>query len=267
MTSDAPDDAHSADAADDGEWITFARETDDGVSFISADAAFSDPSRRAGLDQLVRLNLAPSAELLGSLESPMQLLDRMNAIEEQIDAALAGRDDAVFVGRVTELPVRDLAIYAKNADAVVAAIREAIGQGSGFDATAEAFADPDWQIYASHLMPTPQEYRDSQTAQLLQMIEESGDDISQPRLIRFWAYFDDETAAGQFAKRAAAADFEADPPMPPNDEVTAWSVRTSVVSPLDIATLRGFEETLAGLAEQQGGTYDGWEAGRAGDMS
>jgi len=95
----------------------------------------------------------------------------------------------------------------------------------------------------------------------LRQLEVLGADLTKPRHVIHFLYFDEEAAARHTADDAEKAGYTARI-MPPDEEFKRWRVHadgTRVVGPTTVDAYRAWFERLAA---SHGGTYDGWEAAR-----
>lgn len=96
---------------------------------------------------------------------------------------------------------------------------------------------------------------------VLNLLTERGADLSQPRHVLYYLYFDSEQIAQQGAEIASARGFDVavDEPLP--DQPNQWCLTCQKYGlVLDAATVRGNGDFFEHLASQLGGLYDGWEA-------
>jgi hypothetical protein len=91
--------------------------------------------------------------------------------------------------------------------------------------------------------------------------EEEGVDLSQPRSITHWAFFEDLPLTESFAAWAKENGFTADGIEEPNDASGGlWCVQLSHVDIPSLESLGVKTIMLDAKARELGGEYDGWEA-------
>jgi hypothetical protein len=94
---------------------------------------------------------------------------------------------------------------------------------------------------------------------LVRRLRAVGADLTQPRRIVHFLYFQNETGA-----RAAAAEMEEGgydvTVAPPAGDVANWSVTAEGARVVDEATIVAFRAWFERVAGRHAGEYDGWEA-------
>lgn len=94
---------------------------------------------------------------------------------------------------------------------------------------------------------------------LVRRLRAVGADLTQPRRIVHFLYFDSEAGA-----RAAAIEIEEGgydvTVAPPDGEVAKWSVTAEGARVVDEGTIAAFRAWFERVASGHAGEYDGWEA-------
>lgn len=94
-------------------------------------------------------------------------------------------------------------------------------------------------------------------SELLQLMQEQGDDLAAPRDIDFFVIFETRAQAEAFAQAAATA-LAVPARLSPYEKTDKWqAVLTRHMAP-DHAQLNHLERQIAGLARLHGGDADGW---------
>ena len=104
---------------------------------------------------------------------------------------------------------------------------------------------------------------DDENGEVLRQMLEDGDDLTQPRDIRFFLVFGDEAQAGAFAVQAADVPDLAIA-APEVDDEGIWVVAATRRMPASHAGITSLERLLATLADAYGGYPDGWACPSAG---
>jgi hypothetical protein len=100
---------------------------------------------------------------------------------------------------------------------------------------------------------------DEHDLEILETLEEHGEDLAQPREIRIDLLFPDEDSANAAEEELAelgyeVAGFEA------AGEEEQWSLRATRELRVDRDNVTGFRHRFEELAARYGGEFDGWEA-------
>lgn len=95
---------------------------------------------------------------------------------------------------------------------------------------------------------------------VLQQLVGAGADLSRPRHVIYFVYFDDPIRADDAAVRAGLAGYRAKSSELPGAYAGTWSLNAEVVTVLDPATVVQAGDLFRSIAGQCGGDYDGWEA-------
>jgi hypothetical protein len=122
--------------------------------------------------------------------------------------------------------------------------------------------------YWEEIYPTPDDWRVISDLQVIEALEQHGDNCETVRQIDHWAYFLTQDAADQFAKWAREQGYEvASVGLAEKDEEAEADeeldpriqVRFSHQGPVTLADISGHTIALGHQAEEIGGEYDGWE--------
>lgn len=93
----------------------------------------------------------------------------------------------------------------------------------------------------------------------LKQLRQAGADLSRPRHILHFIYFEDEEAARAAGQAASAGGYECEVSHP-DEQVTEWVVRAETTRVIDETTVPAFRRWFEQVASEHGGEYDGWEA-------
>ena len=121
---------------------------------------------------------------------------------------------------------------------------------------------PDWEQYLELLYPSASNLQRMMNRRVLDSLEQQGDAHEVPRKVDHWLEFP-STAARAAARSTLEAiefaiegEYESEEPGAP----LPHSLVVSRVDTVDMRTISGITLELARLAEELGGTYDGWES-------
>jgi hypothetical protein len=93
---------------------------------------------------------------------------------------------------------------------------------------------------------------------VVKQLRSIGADLSRPRNVRHFVYFQDEAQAREAAKQIEKTDYTATVTSP-SDQVPYWTVRAEGNRVISEATVPGFRAWFEQVAAEYGGEYDGWE--------
>ena len=122
--------------------------------------------------------------------------------------------------------------------------------------TVPAMADEEAEF---EILAEEGETPDEHDVEILETLEEHGEDLSEPREIRVDLLFPDEDAANAAEEELTelgyeVATFEA------AGEEEQWSLRATRELRVDHANVTGFRHRFEELAARHDGEFDGWEA-------
>ena len=93
----------------------------------------------------------------------------------------------------------------------------------------------------------------------LKHLRRVGADLSLPRHILHFLYFEDEQAARAAGEALSAGGYQFEV-NPPDEQVAEWVVRAETTRVVDETTVSGYRRFFEQVASEHGGEYDGWEA-------
>jgi len=95
----------------------------------------------------------------------------------------------------------------------------------------------------------------------LRQLEALGADLTKPRHVIHFVYFDDETSAQRAATEIEKAGY-ATKIVAPDERFRDWRVHADATRVIGHTTVDGFRSWFEQVALTYGGEYDGWEAAR-----
>lgn len=186
--------------------------------------------------------------------------ERLDELEEALDGAIEELDFAVHpVGRMTHQGLRAFYYYSENPLGLESALGGAMVPFGSLACEIGQREEQDWEAYFSLLYPSPREMQLISNQQVLLALADHNDDHDLPREVEHFTYFPTESAADEFATRVGAEGFALKVKRPPEEPGDEWCVRVIRVDPVDYFSIGDATLCLFDLAEECGGTYDGWE--------
>ena len=95
----------------------------------------------------------------------------------------------------------------------------------------------------------------------LKQLRKLGADLSRPRHVLHFVYFDDELSASRAAEAIKAGGYTT-AVEPPTDTIEQWLVRSEATRVVDDSTVPAYRQWFEQIAAAHGGEYDGWEAAK-----
>lgn len=183
------------------------------------------------------------------------------ALMEEVEEAAA----AELVGRISTAGRREFYFYGTTQTGFEDAIARAMAAWPDYRFDSGIEHDPEWGHYLGFLYPSPHDQQRIKNRHVVQLLEEHGDNLEKPRIVSHWAYFPSAEARAQFVAQAKAQQFRvtSEHQLDEPDREMPFSVRLERIDPLDWNSINELTISLFDLAEECGGTYDGWEAGLA----
>lgn len=181
--------------------------------------------------------------------------DVLGPWEDQLEAALADRCDAVYVGRLQTNGARELFFYAPDPGAFESAVDAFAPAPFGYEVDLASDEDPGWRQYREFLFPGPVERRWIQDRHVVDALEEHGDLLDVARPVDHWLYFPDAAQRDAFARDAEALGFTCTPGEAEDGRASAQLCRAD---PVRLGHIHGVTSELTRLAAAHDGEYDGW---------
>ena len=100
---------------------------------------------------------------------------------------------------------------------------------------------------------------DEHDLEILETLEEHGEDLSEPREIRVDLLFPDEDSANAAEEELTELGYEVAASRPPARR-SQWSLRATRELRVDRENVTGFRHRFEELAARHDGEFDGWEA-------
>lgn len=181
----------------------------------------------------------------------------LGGIEDGLVRSLGAHCGAVFVGRMTWNGVRDLFFYAKRTETLEQALGAGLAGTEPRRVMTRKQKDAEWRHYLDVLYPGPLEWQWIKDRRLVESLTESGDKSEIARPIDHHARFAARESAEAWAEAVRQMGFDvAVERLEGGDD--AWRAHAVRDDRSDLSTVHDIVERLYGLAEENGGTYDGW---------
>jgi regulator of RNase E activity RraB len=183
--------------------------------------------------------------------------DAVAALEDELQSFVdKGRD--VFVGRITKEGQRIFFVYTMRDEARWAPYVEALSAKTGYALRLHHEADPEHAKYWKYLYPTADDWQVIKDMEVVERLEENGDDPGAEHTIEHFAYFRDEESAGKFVAWAVGDRFTHLADEGGWNDDKQFCVRLDHVGPSDSRSISSHTLALRRKAAEFGGEYDGW---------
>jgi hypothetical protein len=242
------------------EWDFYFAKVNDAVSSIFVDLGLKPdaPSEKRPWLLWVWVEMqAPRPDGLSSGdEAP-----RLHEIEEALNAMIPPVCGAQLVGRITGANRREFYFYGEEPGELEAAAARAMQPFDTYRYDTGSTLQPDWEQYLELLYPSATNLQRMMNRRVLESLEKQGDVHEVPRKVDHWLEFPSPQARAAARDTLEAIDFavegvyEAEP-----EAALPFSLVVSRVDSVEMHSINGITLELARLAEQHGGSYDGWES-------
>jgi hypothetical protein len=243
------------------EWDFYFARVNDAVSSIFVDLGVRPdaPNEKRPWLLWVWVEMqSPRADGLSSAEEAPKL----HEIEESLNSMIPPVCGAQLVGRITGSGRREFYFYAEEPGELESAVARAMQPFAGYPVESGSTFQPDWEHYLELLYPSASNLQRMMNRRVLDSLEEQGDAHEVPRKVDHWLEF--PTAEARAAARstleaiefAVEGEYESEEPGAP----LPHSLVVSRVDSIDMHTINGISLELARLADEHGGSYDGWES-------
>lgn len=202
---------------------------------------------------LLQLNDPSPEGLTTPAESPILWYIESSLASHSADAG------ARFVGRITTAGRREFYFYAVKEALFDEAVRSALAAFPRYQFEIGDEGDPGWAHYRDFLYPDEEAFRTIENRGVIQSLQEAGDDLSQPRPIRHFVNFKDDSSRAAFANLAGSLGYTADEALFP-DKVRPFRLVLHRVEQPDPVDLDCNTLTLYRHAIEFDGEYDGWDS-------
>ena len=179
-------------------------------------------------------------------------------LEDQIVASMSPSEGRL-VGHVTDAGGYRIYVYTARPSLHQTRIAELTASMAERNPSCQIVDEPQWDTYHNVLYPRPEDWQQIQDGMVLEALRKDGDDLSRPRQVDHWLFFDNAEACGAVADLLVADGFTVVDRRGPDEDNDQWTLhvcRRDSVQPEDITPLT---VSLLHLANEHGGEYDGWE--------
>lgn len=182
----------------------------------------------------------------------------LESFTEDLATALNTSMDAVFAGRVMKEGWAEFYFYAPQAKRFENISSEVMGRHGGYVYERGSSKDAKWEMYSDNLYPDAYGLLSIQNRHTITALLEAGDDLSIPREVEHYLFFQTKTSMERAVAQLASHGFSVKEYVHDDESDYAYGV---VLIKNEMITPEIVEETTTSLYEsamQEHGHYEGW---------
>lgn len=182
----------------------------------------------------------------------------LESFTEDLATALNTSMDAVFAGRVMKEGWAEFYFYAPQAKRFENISSEVMGRHGGYVYERGSSKDAKWEMYSDNLYPDAYGLLSIQNRHTITALLEAGDDLSIPREVEHYLFFQTKTSMERAVAQLASHGFTVKEYVHDDESDYAYGV---VLIKNEMITPEIVEETTTSLYEsamQEHGHYEGW---------
>ncbi|MBD2845742.1 DUF695 domain-containing protein [Paenibacillus sp. IB182496] len=240
------------------QWGFFERKTKDEQMRILVDSSWETRSPSESYTELlsVTINLLHMTSVHPARRELVHMLER---IERRLEQSIAAGGHAVYVGRINTPRRLELYYYADAERFDREVLRRLEQELKPYRILTYSRPDPQWERY-SFMLPSELEKALIHNAQMVYALIHRGDHIDRPRNVYHWLMFkrpDDCSAMKETAEQLGYRIEDARTP-PVDRPEFPYALVISRWDNVRLETVNAQVRELLPLADELGGTYDGW---------
>lgn len=241
------------------DWNLFERIHGDEQAMIFMNTALKETAPLAGLTQLIKIvfNMYSLWDLAGNNSKSAQ--DIFYSLEDKLILRMKETEDSVYVGRISVRNKMEMYFYAKAAVDWELELREMMGDFPEFRYYYTVNQDENWSFYNTDMYPNPLEEQWMRNAKIAFALQRRGDQPYTAREVEHWLHFSSKlnmdeakVKALQLGYTVTNAEFD------PSKTLNPFVLQLCKKHALDLATVNQITKELFALANESGGTYEGW---------
>lgn len=216
---------------------------------VDLDLAGSAPDPASPVIVALELTMAmPRPDGLSSQDEYETLI----AIEVALEEAVSG--SAIYAGRHTGSDKRHFYFYSAEAPQLIATLSAAMAAWPEYAFETWSRTDPEWSVYKDFLYPRREDLERMANRDVLQRLEDAGDNLDAERQIDYFATFPDEKAREAFVSSLGTKGFHVSETLKNTDgEFQVEFHRMDRPRSIDAISIDLLRE-----AHRHGGNFGGW---------
>lgn len=185
---------------------------------------------------------------------------KLHEISDSIVSKVKTLVQAELCGTFTYQCNRSVYIYVKDTNG----LRDLINQTyrkyfPEYMATTQISEDKKWSTYLDYLYPTEEAQETMINQDIVGQLMAAGDDLSEPRHVDHFLYFDTDAGRDSFLTAVGSMNFKIESEEYDNTLPKPFALHLSRVDLVDLYSISAVTLTLRQQAPLWGGVYDGWE--------
>ncbi len=184
----------------------------------------------------------------------------LRAIEDRVNNAISQGCQAVWIGRITTDGRREFYYYAPNSGTFDATVADIMNSFPGYEFDHGSQQDPAWNQCLSVLFPPEDDLQKILNREVLDVMENNGDQPEIPREVLHWAYFPTEVNRSDFEAAVQTKQYTLLSKSHQHEGENPYGVCFGKIQQCTSDAIDKSVLELRKLALRFQGEYDGWEA-------
>lgn len=198
---------------------------------------------------------SPRSDGLSSQEETEALWKLGDTLSTSLERQL----NAVLVGRITTQGRREFYFYAPQPPPDSTVIDHSLSPFSGYEYEMGTQEDSLWDQYLSVLYPSREELQKIKNRQVLEVLQQKGDQLSESRQVSHWIYFKTEANRDTFSRAMRELKYEILPCKQDPQSPHPYGVQLRRTDHVDEESINETVLEIFRFARASNGDYDGWE--------
>jgi hypothetical protein len=182
------------------------------------------------------------------------------AIEDKVNNAIGHRCEAVWIGRITTDGRRELYYYSSNPGRFDATVADLMSSFPGYEFDHGSQHDPAWNQYLNVLFPPDDDLQKILNREVLDVMDNNGDQPEIPREVLHWAYFPTEVNRSEFEAAVQTKEYTVGSKSHQPESENPYGICIGKTQKCTSDAIDKSVLELRRLARRCHGEYDGWEA-------
>lgn len=166
--------------------------------------------------------------------------------------------NALYIGRLTNDGTRDFYFYSNNAQKFKSDAIKIFQTYSKYKIIIHSKEDKDWQAYAD-IYPNEMDFQSISNRSVLENLEKNGDNLTKPREVFHWIYFDKKSDLKNYLNAVIKENFELVNQDFHKDNEHPYRLLIKRIDMVNYNEIHNFTLYLWKLAKEHSGDYYGWE--------
>lgn len=185
--------------------------------------------------------------------------DALYTIEDKLIERLSAVSKFIYVGRVTHNNYRTFYYYANQPINAPKLTAELATLFASYNITVNSTTDTHWNLY-KNLYPTPLQFEKIQNTKVVQNLVNNGDNLSKPRDVFHWIYFQTDAQRARYISDIEKLNFTiVEKTEDKENKDFPFILFIKRKDKVDLESVNTYAIQLYEIAVANGGKYDGWE--------